>query len=360
MTLAPRTRTVLIATLALWAARVVAFGLGLLFMARGPLPVWLLGWLAALPATGIPLCLLIYRQSVRWGDLDGKARWRRLAPLLLTTVLFQATIDHLLFMGFDRLFAGGGVVTPLSLLRGVAFNMVIYVWLFGLYTVVVQMILTAERIVGLRRAEAEAKAEARQAQLELLRGQLNPHFLFNTLNNLSALVVGERLAEADRAIGQLARYLRCSLDSEGADDAPLRSEIDFVRAYLDIEALRFPHPIAFQAHAPGEAQSALTPCLLLQPLIEGLVREVAAPAQGAAEIRIDARRSGEYLCMRLTGRRYDGGETPDIGRRIEAVRSRLHLLHGDQAAVDATVAEGGASIEIRLPWLPERSPRARS
>lgn len=358
MTLAPRTRTVLLATLALWVGSVVAFALGMMIPARGPLPSWLFGWLTVIPIPGIPLSLLIYRQALRWQIMPNAYRWWRLVPLFLSLAVTQATIDHLLFMGFEQTFGHDGRVTPLNILRGIAFNSVIYVWLFGLYTVVVEMILTTERAARLQKAEAEARAEARQAQLEVLRGQLNPHFLFNTLNNLSALVVSERHGEADRMIGQLARYLRCSLDQEGVDESPLRAEIDFVRAYLDIEALRFPHPLALRIDTTGSARAALTPSLLLQPLIEGLVREVVAPAQGRAEIVVGARQSGDQLVMRLTGSRLEGEALPDMTRRIEATRARLGLLYGARAEVGATPSPGGVSIEIRLPWRSEMAMHA--
>jgi len=104
----------------------------------------------------------------------------------------------------------------------------------------------------------------------------------------------------------------------------------------------------------------MVPSLLLQPVVEGLVREVVAPAQGHAEIVVAGRRSGDLLLVRLTGSRFDAGPEPDMTQRIEAVRSRLALLHGAKAAVESTVAVGGVSIEIRLPWRPETAAVADS
>lgn len=349
MTSVHRTRTVLLATIGLWLASILAFGLGLAIPLAKPLPTWIYGWLATLPIPGIPLSLLIYRQAVRWEGLSSGRRWSRLAPLFLGLATVQATVDHFLYVLFDHAFGPRTPITASHTLSGVLFNLVIYVWLFGLFTVVVEMILAIERATRLQRAEAVARAEARDAQLELLRGQLNPHFLFNTLNNLSGLVVSERLDEADKMIAQLARYLRFSLEHQGSERLSLRKEVEFLRAYLEIEAMRFPVALTFSADLPADAHDIAIPALLLQPLVEGLVREAVAPAHGDAEIHLKARSTGAELSLELIARRRGQAGTPlDLADRLDAVRSRLSLLYGEAGGVSAD-GLGEGRVEIRLP-----------
>lgn len=349
-----QTRTVLLATLALWLASALAFALGLLIPSTEPLPGWFYGWLACVPLSGIPLSYVVYLYATRLEDRSVWGRWSRLAALLVMLALLQATIDHLLFMQFEAWFDHRSSLTPHRFIQGIAFNFIIYIWLFGLYGAVVELLAATARANRNSQAAAEARAEARNAQLELLRGQLNPHFLFNTLNNLSSLVITGRNKEADEMIGHLARFLRRSLGQGGLDRTVLTSEIAFIRTYIEIEAVRFPNRPKLDVDCPPELAQALTPSLLLQPLIEGAVHGVAGPSLGQAALRFSARADGQNLIIVLSGRRVcEPGEScpilDEIAPGVETIRTRLNLLFQD-ARIDASRAdEGGFDVELSLP-----------
>lgn len=349
-----QTRTVLLATLALWLASALAFALALMIPSTQPLPGWFYGWLACVPLSGIPLSYVVYLYATRLQDNSIPSRWTRLAVLLVAVAVLQATIDHLLFIQFEAWFADERTLTPHGVIQGIAFNFIIYIWLFGLYGAVVELLAATARANRDSQAAADARAEARNAQLELLRGQLNPHFLFNTLNNLSSLVITGRNREADEMIGHLARFLRRSLGQGGLDRTVLTSEIAFIRTYIEIEAVRFPNRLTLDVDCPPELAQALTPSLLLQPLIEGAVHGVAGPSQGQATLRFSARADDQNLIIVLSGRRAcEPGEScrilDEIAPGVETIRTRLNLLF-QNARIDASRAdEGGFDVELSLP-----------
>lgn len=349
-----QTKTVLIATLALWLASVLAFALGLLIPSTQPLPGWFYGWLACVPISGIPLSYVVYLYATQLKDGAVWGRWSRLSVLLVAVALLQATIDHLLFTQFETWFGHQSPITPHGLVQGIAFNFIIYIWLFGLYGAVIELLAATARANRNSQAAAEARAEARNAQLELLRGQLNPHFLFNTLNNLSALVVSGRTKEADEMIGHLARFLRRSLDQGGVDRTALASEIAFIRTYIEIEAVRFPNRLEMDVDCPPGLLQALTPSLLLQPLIEGAVHSVAGPSQGRAVLRLSARADGHNLIIALSGRRVcEPGDNcqvlDEITPGVEAVRARLNLLFDNAEISQGQADRGGFDVTLSLP-----------
>jgi len=351
-----QTRTVLIATLGLWLASVLAFALALLIPSSQPLPRWIYGWLTLLPVTGIPLSYVVYRWATRWKDHSVLQRWWRLSALLVGVALLQATVDHLLFIQFEAWFGHRSSVTPYALIPGIAFNFIIYIWLFGLYAAVIELLAATARANRNGRAAAEARAEARDAQLELLRRQLNPHFLFNTLNNLSSLVVSGRTQEADEMIGHLARFLRRSLDQGGSDTTFLANEIAFMRTYIEIEAVRFPNRLTLEVDCPPRLLRAMAPSLLMQPLIEGAVRCIAAPSQGQAILYLSARDDGAKLIIILSGRKpCEPGDTceilDEIAGGVATVRARLDLLFNDASIGLSQGDEGGFDVELSLPLV---------
>lgn len=349
-----QTRTVLIATLALWLASALAFALALLIPSDEPLPGWIYGWLALVPVTGIPLSYVVYRYATGLKDDTVWRRWSRVSVLLVVVALLQATVDHLVFLQFEAWFGQRSAITPHGLFQGIAFNFIIYIWLFGLYAAVIELLAATARANRSSQAAADARAEARDAQLELLRGQLNPHFLFNTLNNLSSLVVSGRTREADEMIGHLARFLRRSLDQGGQDTTILANEIAFMRTYIEIEAVRFPNRLALEVDCPPGLLQALTPSLLLQPLIEGAVRCIAAPSLGQAVLYLSVREDGANLIVVLSGRKpcEPGGACEileEIAEGVATVRGRLDLLFEDAGIALSQGDEGGFDVALSMP-----------
>jgi LytS/YehU family sensor histidine kinase len=188
-----------------------------------------------------------------------------------------------------------------------------------------------------------------------LRAQLDPHFLFNSLNTISVLM-REDVDAADRVLVTLSRLLRRALEGSGAAEVPLREEVAFVEAYLEIEKARFADRLTYRVDVGPKLLEARVPSLLLQPLVEnavrhGLARRVDFETPGRIEIAAEEREGTLRLTVRDNGPGLDGTETPGVG--LANTRSRLRLLYGDRHAFEMTPgAEGGVAVTIVLPLRP--------
>jgi hypothetical protein len=189
-------------------------------------------------------------------------------------------------------------------------------------------------------------ADARLHALEL---QLQPHFLFNTLNAVAALVRGNRKEQAVTMIAGLSELLRYSLDHAGRQRVPLNEEIGMLARYLEIEKARFPDRMSFSICVSEAATRAAVPILILQPLAENAVRHGIAPAGSAGSIDVQADRVGDCLqiCMRNSGS-LDPASVEGIGLRN--TRARLANLYGAAGSFELSAHEGGVLAVLELPW----------
>jgi hypothetical protein len=204
---------------------------------------------------------------------------------------------------------------------------------------------------AIKHYERSIKAEslAHQARLQALRYQLNPHFLFNTLNAISTLVVDRRNADAGRMIARLSDFLRLTLDRPDVEEVPLSDEIEYVRRYLEIEQVRFGDRLAVTIDVAADAWNARVPALVLQPLVENAIRHAVAPSENGGRVTIEARTVGERLHLVVAD---DGpglnGNGPVTGIGLANTRERLEQLYGD-AHRFALVNGNGLRAEIELP-----------
>ncbi|MFN2567209.1 MAG: sensor histidine kinase [Gemmatimonadaceae bacterium] len=194
-----------------------------------------------------------------------------------------------------------------------------------------------------------AESLAHQARLQALRYQLNPHFLFNTLNAISTLVVDKRNAEAGRMIARLSDFLRMTLDRPDVEEVPLADEVDFVRRYLEIEQVRFGDRLSVRIDVDDGAWSARVPALVLQPLVENAVRHAVAPREEGGRIAIEARAAEGRLRLAVSD---DGpglnGNGNDKGIGLANTRERLKQLYGSAHRFEL-VNGRGVRVEIELP-----------
>src|SRR2546423_12618031 len=146
---------------------------------------------------------------------------------------------------------------------------------------------------------AELQRELVEARLEALRMQLNPHFLFNTLHAVSALI-HENPEGADRVVARLSELLRLSLDQSKPQEVPLHEEMAFLDRYLEIEQTRFADRLKVERQVPPDVERALVPYLILQPLVENAIRHGIEPREDRGNIIIAARRSDGMLQLRIT------------------------------------------------------------
>ena len=207
---------------------------------------------------------------------------------------------------------------------------------------------------AIKHYERSVRAEslAHQARLQALRYQLNPHFLFNTLNAISTLVVDKRNAEAGKMIARLSDFLRMTLERPDVEEVPLAEEIEFVRRYLEIEQVRFGDRLAVKIDVDDDAWSARVPTLLLQPLVENAIRHSVAPREHGGRVTIEARAIGGRLHLTVAddGPGLDGkGNGNGTGIGLANTRERLEQLYGDAHRFDLVNGHGlRAQLELPL------------
>ena len=203
-----------------------------------------------------------------------------------------------------------------------------------------------------RRAETEAlrfQILSREAELRALRAQIHPHFLFNSLNSISALI-GSRPEEARRMCLLLADFLRRSLALGARDRVPLAEELALAEDLLAIEKVRFGARLHYAPRVEEAALTCLVPPLLLQPLVENAVTHGIAQCLEGGTVRLEARRRGERLLLAIENPRDAGAPTrKGTGIGIENVRRRLETLYGREAALRLQSAGDSFQVELELP-----------
>ena len=216
-------------------------------------------------------------------------------------------------------------------------------------------LLTGVAARAAERRESTYRRAARAAELRSLRYQVNPHFLFNTLNSLSALVLTGRTADAERMIGTMSTFYRHSLADDPTGDVPLRQELELQRLYLDIEAVRFPHRLCTRYDLPPELEGLCVPGMILQPLVENSILHALAPTAQPVTITIAARANGDRLLVEVSddGPGRAAGAAPahrGFGIGLANVRDRLAARFGGRAHVTSGPRpDGGYCTRLDLP-----------
>jgi hypothetical protein len=211
-------------------------------------------------------------------------------------------------------------------------------------------------IAKLNEARAAAfEAAATRAEIAALRWQLNPHFLFNTLNGIASLVVRGQQERAEDMIERLAQFLRSSLASNPTDLVPLEQEMATIRAYLHIEEARFEDRLhVVWAITPG-VESLAVPNFLLQPLVENAIKHGGADGRGMTQIRISAMLHEDCAILSVESQndrtvdRHTTSRMPSIGVGLTNTRHRLDLHFGDEARLEARATADGFRVDLRLP-----------
>src|SRR5690349_19956463 len=201
---------------------------------------------------------------------------------------------------------------------------------------------------------SELKTQLTRAQLGALKMQLQPHFLFNTLNAIMVLVRQQRGAQAEEMLARLSDLLRCVLDEVAAQEVPLRRELEYLQLYLSIEQVRFQDRLRIEISANPTVLDAAVPQMILQPIVENAIRHGIARSSAAGQIRISASRTGDTLEIDVQD---DGpGFSPAHSSNTRGIgltntRARLEQLHGDAARLEIHKGEPrGALVTILLPY----------
>ena len=224
-------------------------------------------------------------------------------------------------------------------------------WLYFSFTASYLALSYSITVQDQERQAAELAVRAQEAQVRALRYQINPHFLFNTLNAIAALT-RDAPAKAEEMVLQLSDFFRRSLSLNPMEDLTLSEEVDLQRLYLEIERTRFPDRIRFDVDLEAGSEEARVPVLLLQPLVENAVKHGVARSEGSTCIRIRARVDGPSLEIVVendarTGGPKTQGETVGLNNVAERLSSRF----GDEASLSSgEIEEGGYRNRIRMPY----------
>jgi LytS/YehU family sensor histidine kinase len=199
---------------------------------------------------------------------------------------------------------------------------------------------------------AALEARLTEARLQALQMQLNPHFLFNTLNAISSLMHKD-VEAADRMIVQLSDLLRYALESTNEQEVPLQQELDFLNRYLEIQRARFGDRLVVRHEIAPETLSASVPNLVLQPLVENAIQHGIEPHARPGQIVLRARRENGVLDLEVqdNGVGLANGAAPEEGVGLSNTRARLQQLYGSGQRLELLNApDGGLIVHIRIPW----------
>jgi two-component system, LytTR family, sensor kinase len=277
----------------------------------------------------------------------------------VTNVLAIAWLDRAFSVGHDH--DEYAQVLGFAAYSNLDFEVVLYWGVVGAAYMVEYLRRYRER----DRLALELEQKLAQMQLDALRMQLNPHFLFNALNSVAALMEMD-VSKAQSMLTRVSDLLRLSLRSAGSPTIPLWQEIELAELYLQVAQVRYGDGLDIDIEVDPGVVDAQVPSFLLQPLIENALKHGLQPGRGAQSIRVVARRSGEAieLLVEDNGRGLDGLITnsgrflaarPSIdglGIGLTNTRSRLSMLYGDRYAFRmSNSGNGGCRVEIRLPML---------
>jgi len=339
---------------------------------------WLVGFAAwtalALLATTQSALTLVYRgqpvqwhRLLAWGLLDWytcalfippllwlvrrapleRASWLQRLPLYLGATLASAIAKYALTVPLQRAIFGA----ERSLGGALATNVITEVMILWAVVGVLHAVEFYRRFREREALALQLRAQLSESQLESLRAQLHPHFLFNALNAATTLVHRDANA-ADAVLTQLGDLLRHALRSDPRHETTLREELGFVDRYLAIMHVRFGDQLTVQRHVPDMLADALVPTFVLQPLVENALEHGVSRLEGQGHVEIDATSDGDVLVLavRDNGSGQHDGRRDGLGIGLANTRARLAALYGAQAELRlAPRPSGGMEVALRLP-----------
>jgi signal transduction histidine kinase len=244
--------------------------------------------------------------------------------------------------------------SPLQMaVRSILENSLSWYFLFAAWAAFYVAMSQAKQLRAADRHAAMLAREAQEAQLRALRYQINPHFLFNTLNSLSSLILSQKTDVAERMLMNLSTFFRATLSADPTADVPLEEEIKLQRLYLDIEQIRFPDRLTVEVDVPEALQSARVPVLILQPIVENAVKYGVAKSRKSVRVGITAYEEAGRLHIKVK----DDGETlpgeageGGTGVGLKNVCDRLVARYGNRAGcMHGPDPDGGYTVHVYMP-----------
>lgn len=335
-------------TLGVWAFTFILFLMPVV-AATGRLPRFMIGMTATVILFGIALSALLYWACARLQDASTPLKVGGVFAAVCLTAFAFSLGDVLLGGNLIEMFMSAHRIPPDDINRTVS-NFISFSWLYGwlgtTYVVLQTNAAMRERDLQL----AETRTLAQTAQLTALRLQLNPHFLFNTLNAISSLIVTGRNRDGEAMLAKLCIFLRTALVSDGRGEVTLGEEMETLQTYLEIEAIRFGDRLTVDFAAADDLLELPVPNFILQPLVENAVKHGVAPTSRPVVLRVGARRDGQDLILSVSdngGASRPGGSGTGVG--LDNTRRRLEVIYGPRARLETLAHDGGFTALIRLP-----------
>jgi len=307
---------------------------------------------------GIVLSLLMY-----WvlRSLEGRSMRTLLTAAFLVSIPASIAYAAVNFAAFYLIAPAGSMMHEMATMQAkhesvwevITDSAVSWYFFIAAWGVLYVALSYAAKVGHAERSAAAYRSQAQAAQLRALRYQVNPHFLFNTLNSLSALVLQHRTDEAERMITNLATFFRTSLTSDPAADVPLSDEIDMQRLYLEIERIRFPERLSVIIDVPLELEDVRVPGLILQPLIENAVKHGVAHSSRPVTITIRARAIHDSLHLSVEDDADSGALSHHgDGVGLSNVQGRLAARFDGAAYSRHGLRDGGGfRVDLTIPLL---------
>ena len=279
--------------------------------------------------------------------------WRVTLVVILTCLIAIAhtAADRLLYTTARN----DWVLTPFAwgeYFEILSVNALVFLSWMAFFIVILQFSRLRERENAIQKLTQIAK----DARLQTLMQQLNPHFLFNTLNSLSALIAEGRSQDADTMLLQLSRFLRHVIDADQEEKTKLQNEIAIVEDFLAIQKVRFGERLSFDISVPANCEPALLPIMLLQPIVENAVKHGQDVKTGACDVAISAKASKGRLLLTVTdqGPGFSSQTFEQQGAGFNLIRARLSAHYGTSAQLILSNAEsGGAQVMIAMDFETE-------
>lgn len=319
-------------------------------LALGELPVWY-AWLAMSPA--------IIALTRRFPPL-GARLWRNLALHLaaaLAATLLMVIVTTAARLAFAPALIPATMSFGEAVRRGFTNSFVVFLPIYGIIVAALLAFRFYRDTQARAMRESQLEAALARARLDSLRAQLHPHFLFNTLHAISALM-GDDVVAARKMMRRLSELLRMSLE-DGAHEVPLAEELSLLEQYVEIQRIRFGDRLDVRCDIAPEARRMHLPRLLLQPLVENAIKHGTAGHRERGEVSIEATAPDGRLRIRVrdNGRGLPAPDSPlTLGVGLRNTEARLRQLYGDDFALRlSNHPSGGAIVEVEMPGL--ESPR---
>jgi two-component system, LytTR family, sensor kinase len=311
-------------------------------------------WDVILPRLIVTVCgvlfsLLNLRIQRRVGRATLQKRIWVAAGMAVAGAYFHAAANLAVF----GVFVGFGNSSLLQYLGSYSLFGLDWLWFYSALSVMILALTYAADLAESEDRVAALQSQAHAAQLKALRYQLNPHFLFNTLNSVAALINSKRRAEAETMVESLSDFLRSTLAMDAGNEIPLGQEIELQSLYLDIEKARFPARLNVVIDVPDPLRDALVPNLITQPLVENAIKYGVARSSERVNLGIVARETDGKLSLLVWD---DGGNAAAPAQQegtkvgLRNVSERLTLHFGPAATLTAGPRAGGGFLaEILMP-----------